>query len=156
TAILYAATNGADVINLSLGTAHASVLLRDTVAEAAQMGAVVVAAAGNLNTSAKKYPAADVCAIAVTSVNAQAKQSCVANYGLWIGVAAPGESIYSTFPVNGYAWWSGTSMATPFVAGQVALLRSVNSGLTLDDIGSLIGGTAFSLDPKNPLYRGQL
>jgi subtilisin family serine protease len=155
-AIVYATHRGADAINLSLGTSHASALLRQVVGEAAQLGVVVVGAAGNLNTDAKQYPAAEACAIAVTSVNAQDKKSSFANYGDWIGVAAPGENIYSTFPVNGYAWGTGTSMATPFVAGQVALLQSADPQLTLDEVGRLIGGTARSLDKKNPAYRGLL
>ena len=47
-------------------------------------------------------------------------------------------------------------MATPFVAGQAALLRSMNPQLTLDQVGLLIGGTASSLDGPNPAYRGEL
>ena len=155
-AIVYATRRGADAINLSLGTPHQSLLLREVVGEAAQIGVVVVAAAGNLNTDAKQYPAAEACAIAVTSVDAHDKKSSFANYGDWIGVAAPGENIYSTFPVDGYAWWSGTSMATPFVAGQAALLRGANPQLTLDEVGLLIGGTSDSLDRRNPAYRGRL
>jgi subtilisin family serine protease len=155
-AIVYATHRGADAINLSLGTPNQSVLLREVVGEAAQFGVIVVGAAGNLNTDAKQYPAAEACAIAVTSVNASDKKSSFANYGDWIAVAAPGENIYSTFPVNGYAWWSGTSMATPFVAGQAALLRGANPQLTLDEVGLLIGGTSDSLDRRNPAYRGKL
>jgi thermitase len=155
-AIVYAAHHGADAINLSLGTPNQSLLLRDAVHEAALLGVVVVAAAGNLNTDARQYPAAEACAVAVTSVGTQDKKSSFANYGEWIGVAAPGENIYSAFPVDGYAWWSGTSMATPFVAGQAALLLGSDPQLTLDEVGQLIGGTADSLDQKNPSYRGQL
>ena len=155
-AIVYATQRGADAINLSLGTPHPSALLREVVGEAARLGVVVVGAAGNLNTDEKQYPAAEACAIAVTSVNARDRKSSFANYGDWIGVAAPGENIYSTFPVDGYAWWSGTSMATPFVAGQAALLRGANPQLTLDEVGLLIGGTSESLDRANPTYRGRL
>jgi thermitase len=155
-AIVYAAHHGADVINLSLGTPSQSMLLREAVNEAARLGVVVVAAAGNLNTDMQQYPAAEACAVAVTSVSTHDKKSSFANYGDWIGVAAPGENIYSAFPVDGYAWWSGTSMSTPFVAGQAALLLGSNPQLTLDEVGRLIGGTADSLDQKNPAYRGQL
>ena len=97
-AIVYAAHRGADAINLSLGTSEQSMLLREAVNEAAQLGVVIVAAAGNLNTDAKQYPAAEACAIAVTSVNAQERKSSFANYGDWIGVAAPGENIYQRVP----------------------------------------------------------
>lgn len=155
-AILYAAHNGAGVINLSLGTPHRSVLLRDVTNQAARQGVVVVAAAGNLDSSIPQYPAAEVCALSVTSVSHTLKKSSFANYGEWISVAAPGESVYSTFPVDGYAWWSGTSMATPFAAGHAALLRSINGDATLHELGAYIGGTAQSLDAKNPDYRGLL
>jgi subtilisin family serine protease len=155
-AIVYATRYGADAINLSLGTPHRSLLLREVVGEAAQVGVVVVGAAGNLNTDAKQYPAAEDCVIAVTSVNAHDKKSSFANYGSWIGVAAPGENIYSTFPTDGYAQWSGTSMAVPFVTGQAALLRSADPHLTLDELGLLIGGTTDSLDRANPAYRDRL
>ncbi|HKZ83756.1 MAG TPA: S8 family serine peptidase [Anaerolineae bacterium] len=155
-AILYAASTGADAINLSLGVMHPSDLLRDAVAEAARLGVVVVAAAGNLNSSVAQYPAADACAIAVTSVNVHDRKSSFANYGDWIDLAAFGENIYSTFPTSGYAWASGTSVAVPFVAGQAALLRSANPELALDEMGLLIGGTARSVDRFNPLYRGLL
>jgi subtilisin family serine protease len=55
-------------------------------------------------------------------------------------------------PIDGYAWWSGTSMATPFVAGQAAVLQGANPQLTLDEVGLLIGGTADSLDNRNPAF----
>jgi len=155
-AIVYAAQRGADAINLSLGTSQQSLLLRDAVEEAARLGAVVVAAAGNLNTTVKQYPAAEACAIAVTSVNSFDKKSSFSNYGDWIGVVAPGEEIYSAAPLNAYAVWSGTSMATPFVVGQAALLRGANPQLTIEEVGLLIGGTAASLDNRNPAYRAQL
>lgn len=155
-AILFATYNGADVINLSLGTTYPSELLSDVVREAARMGVVVVAAAGNMNLDIKQYPAGEACALAVTSVDSRGKKSSFANYGSWIDLAAPGENIYSTFPINGYAWWSGTSMATPFVSGQAALLRSYRPQLTLNEMGRFIGATAQTLDRINPAYRSML
>jgi thermitase len=155
-AILYAALHGADVINLSLGASQPSLLLRATVAEAAALGTVVVAAAGNLNSPAKQYPAAEGCAIAITAVDAETHKADFASYGGWIEAAAPGVGIYSTFTNGGYAWWDGTSMAAPFAAGQAALLRSADPSLTLDELGRLMGGTTDSINAANPGYAGLL
>jgi thermitase len=147
--ILFAAENGAHVINLSLGTTEESDLLEDVIEEAAEEGVLVIAAAGNLGSRQETYPAADECALAITSVGPTDVKSKFANYGTWVDLAAPGESIYSAFPSDGYAWWSGTSMAAPFAAGQAALLRSYDPSLELEDVAELMGGTAQSLASAN-------
>ena len=155
-AILFAVENGATVINLSLGTVEESDLLEDVLEEAAESGVIVVAAAGNLGTTQAMYPAADECALGVTAIGPIDTKSSFASYGDWIALAAPGESIYSPFPGSGYAWWSGTSMATPFVAGQVALLLSYDPSLDIVDAANLLGGTAQSLATANPGLDGLL
>jgi hypothetical protein len=155
-AILFAVENGADVINLSLGTTAESNLLEEVIEEAAQSGVLVVAAAGNLGTSQEVYPAADECALAVTSVGPADVKSDFASFGRWVDLAAPGESIYSAFPVDGYAWWSGTSMAAPFATGQAALLVSYDPSLDILDVADLLGGTAQSLDSANQRQAGLL
>lgn len=166
-AILYAARNGADVINLSLGMAGSSELLKEILEHVAsgeteaepgedKYDIVIVAAAGNLNTDAPQYPAAEERVLAVTSVGPTATKSTFANYGDWIDVAAPGEGITSTFPTDGFARWSGTSMAAPFVAGQAALIRSVAPSLKAQDVAKLIAQTARPLDALNPAFAGLL
>jgi thermitase len=142
-AISFADSNGADVINLSLGMPDPTLLglappklLREKVVEAIRDGAVVVAAAGNYNNSVPTYPAArgstaddDDGLLAVTSVNWKEEKSDFANYGLWVDIAAPGENILSTYPLSTYAYWSGTSMAAPFLSGQATLIHSVEGSL---------------------------
>ncbi|MFQ5855210.1 MAG: S8 family serine peptidase [Anaerolineae bacterium] len=155
-AILFAAQNGADIINLSLGMSKQSRLLANVTEDVTERGIVVVAAAGNLNTDVEQYPAAEESVLGVTSVGPTGEKSAFANFGDWIDVAAPGENIYSAFPVSGYAWLSGTSMAAPFVAGQAALIRSVDPSLSAEDVGSLIKTTAQPLDALNPDYAGEL
>lgn len=155
-AVQYAAANGADVINLSLGTSAQSELMEDVIDGVVDAGIIVVAAAGNLNINSEQYPAAYEDVLAVTSVGPDATKSTFANYGTWVDIAAPGESITSTFPVDGYAQWSGTSMATPFVAGQAALLRTLFPTIPVADIHWLIQSTAQPLDQLNPGYSQML
>ncbi len=153
-ALLFAAEHGADVINLSLGTAAPSVFLEDVLSQIAAQGILVVAAAGNLNADIPQYPAASACALGVTATGPGVIKSDYASYGSWVNIAAPGERIYSAYPGGGFAWWQGTSMATPFVAGQAALLRSAAPHLTIHEVAQLITGTARSLDEPNQVYEG--
>jgi subtilisin family serine protease len=156
-AILFALENGADVVNLSLGMPESSsYFLEDIVDQAAAQGVVVVAAAGNLNNTRKQFPAAADCALGVTAVDAGRVKADFASFGNWVSLAAPGVGIYSTLPVDGYGSWSGTSMAAPFVAGQTALLLSLDPTLTVVQVADLMGGTAVALDPYNPGYIDQL
>ena len=94
-------------------------------------------------------------------------KSDFANWGAHVDVAAPGEEVYSTFinvdgsgtalPWEGeFAYWSGTSIATPWVVGQVALIHDMNPALTPQEIASLIVNTAESLDGLNPELAGGL
>lgn len=155
-AVQFAVQNGAQVINLSLGMPAQSELMEEVIAEATAAGVLVVAAAGNLDSSSEQYPASNPQVIAVTSVGPTAAKSYFANYGEWVDIAAPGESITSTFPVDGYAQWSGTSMATPFVAAQAALIRSVQPTLLPAGITTLIQSSAQPIDEENPNYVGLL
>jgi subtilisin family serine protease len=160
-AINYAAKNGADVVNLSLSSAHQSEVLEDLFGDDDDDGSngqdmVLVAAAGNDNDSLLQYPAAEEGAIAVTSVDQEKKKSDFANYGPWVTIAAPGTDIYSPFPTNQYAMWSGTSMAAPFVAGQAALIRSLQPSASSGCVTNIIRTTGQSLTTSDPTYAGQL
>ena len=155
--IAYADLNGADVINLSLGTPSWSRLVRQKVDEAISHGTVVVAAAGNYDSLQPQYPASNVVPaaldddglLAVTSVSAAELKSGFANYGPWVDIAAPGEEILSTYPINKYAYWTGTSMATPFVAGEAALVQSIDASLGPSRVEERIRFGARCLDEKN-------
>ena len=145
-AISYAVQHGANVINVSLGTSTPSALLNNVVDEASSRGVLVVASAGNLDSEAEQYPAADDCAVGVTSINAADARSPFSSFGKWVDFSAPGEAIYSTFPPNGYAHWSGTSMATPFVAGQIALIRSAAPQFSIRDVVKVMQNSAVQID----------
>jgi subtilisin family serine protease len=96
-----------------------------------QSGIVLVAAAGNENTSARVYPASlNGNVVGVASTTDYDTRSSFSNYGnadVW--VAAPGENIISTYPGGTYGSSSGTSFSSPIVAGTVALAMSLKPGL---------------------------
>jgi subtilisin family serine protease len=118
--IVWAAQQGARVINLSLGGAYSQTDC-DAVATAVSMGALVVAAAGNSSSSTPSAPAACPGVVGVAATDEFDLPASFSNYG-WpnVFVSAPGVDIYSTWPGT-YAWEAGTSMASPFVAGVAAL-----------------------------------
>src|SRR5215203_103199 len=162
-AVYFAEQNRADVINLSLGSTNRSKLLQEVIEGATANGVVVAAAAGNSNSSVPRYPAAGdglVASadglVAVTSVNMYYQKSDFANYGSWVDIAAPGEGIRSAFPVSKYAYWSGTSMATPFVSGQAALIHAVYGSLDPVGVEEKIRSSAQSLVATDPVYAAML
>jgi thermitase len=150
--ITWAADNGAKVINMSLGGSIGSSTLEKAVNYAWDKGCVVVAAAGNESSSAPSYPAGYTNCIAVAATDQSDVKADFSNYGDWVDIAAPGVDILSTFPnhknyfgnIFNYAYWGGTSMATPHVAGVAALVFATNSGLTNAQVRQKIVG---SVDP---------
>jgi subtilisin family serine protease len=137
--ITWAADNGADVINLSLGGPSSTAMQR-AVDYAWGRGVFLACAAGNSNTSARSYPAGYTNCFAVASTTSSDRRSAFSNYGTWVEVAAPGSSIYSTYPTSRYGTLSGTSMATPHVAGLAGLLAS--QGYTATGIRDRICATS--------------
>jgi len=151
--IIWAADNGADVINLSLGGDEPAQSLEDAVKYVFEKNIVIAAAAGN-DGVAVLYPAAydDYClAVAATDYN----DSCAdwSNFGSEVDVAAPGERVISLVPTwywgpdsLPYAFGYGTSMSTPHVAGLAALIKSIKPWLNARDIMNVI---FFSADDVN-------
>jgi subtilisin family serine protease len=161
-----------DVLNLSLGCFtfddKPSPVLAEAVA-ALSRTTVVVAAAGNDGTDRPYWPAALKDVVAVGALAAQdgpegPDRASFSNYGWWVDAAAPGEDVKSAFlthgtengeSFHGYASWSGTSFAAPYVAGSIAALMSAKdmsardalgelldpaAGTRLPDLGQLLGG----------------
>lgn len=141
--IIYATDNGAKIINLSLGGSAGSTTMLNAVEYAYNKGVLIVAASGNANTGIY-YPAAYSQVMAVGSTDSGDVRSSFSNYGPGLDVVAPGSSIYSTFPW-GYGYSSGTSMASPHVAGLAALIWSAEPGLTHAGVRQIIRDTADDL-----------
>lgn len=137
-AIIYAADQGAQVINLSLGGSQGSVTLENAINYAWGKGSTILAAAGNEGSNTLTYPAYYENVIAVGSTDSNDQKSSFSNYGTWVEVAAPGSNILSTYIGSNYAYLSGTSMACPHVAGLAALLaaQGKNNAEIREDIQS--------------------
>jgi thermitase len=135
-AVARAITDGAKVINMSLGSAEYSQSLDDAVQDAWNAGLVIVAAAGNNGTTDPFYPAALDNVISVGAFDEDDRRAAFSNYGTKVDISAPGNVIMSTYPLIAcpaselpgnsgcYTWQSGTSMAAPHVAGAAALVWS--------------------------------
>ena len=148
--IEYAADRGASVINLSLGGPSNALVLQNAVAYARTQNVLLVVAAGNEssdNDSVPSYPgnfsADNILVVAAT--NSSDVLTNFSNYGVTkVDVAAPGSDILSTTPSDSYQSFSGTSMATPHVAGLAALIKGVNPTLGYADIKTIIMNTVDS------------
>ena len=152
-AIRRAADSGARVINLSMG-GSGSTSLSEAVVYARAKGCVLVAAAGNSGLDQVLYPAGSPGVIGVGSVDSELRQAMFSNSGAHVDVVAPGEQVFSTswpgaFGSGGelYGYMSGTSMATPIVAAEAALLFSAMPGATGAQVENAIISSARDLGP---------
>jgi subtilisin family serine protease/PKD repeat protein len=162
-AIIYAADNGATVINMSFG-GGGSLLMKEAIDYAHSKGVLLIAAAGNSGSNSISYPAGYDNVIAVASSDENDGRSYFSTYGNWVDVTAPGGTILSTIPKtggsnsnpSGYSSLSGTSMASPYVAGLAGLLKAKNPNYSREDIVALIQNTCDNIDAVNPSYKSML
>jgi subtilisin family serine protease len=158
--IEWAVSNGADVINLSLGGPRPSAALDQAVRAAVDRGVVVVAAAGNDGTTEPWYPAASPGAIGVGATDPGGDElAWFSNAGASVDVVAPGMGITSTTRDAGYATGNGTSFAGPLVAGTAALVRALHPTLSAAEVAARVMGTAQDIGAqgRDPvLGRGRL
>lgn len=156
--ILYSAINGAHVINCSFGSDFRSSFGEDVVNFATQLGSVVVGAAGNSNNDVSFYPAAFDNVLSVASVvTGSGVKSSFSSFGYYVDVASTGTGILSTVFNGQYALNSGTSMASPVVAGLVALVRDRFPDWSPERIIGQIRGTANpTIYAVNPNHRDKL
>jgi thermitase len=126
--INHAANNGAHVLNLSFGGTSGSTVALNALKAAASQGCIIAAAAGNLNNGNPFYPAFYGQCIAVAASTPDDTKLSMSNYNAgveWVDVAAPGDTIYSTWVGSTYRNDTGTSMASPHVAGEAAVLYAL-------------------------------
>ena len=156
--VTWAVDHGAQVISMSLG-GGGTTTLGNAVQYAWSKGCVVVAASGNSGAATPIYPAGYPNVISVAATDSSDALAYYSDYGSWVTVAAPGTGIYSTTPTYSagggftlnYGTLSGTSMATPHVAGEAALLAAQDPTLTNTQIRNLILN---NVDPYSP-YQGR-
>lgn len=150
--IMHAVDNGAEVINMSLGAPFEIPLVEEALKKAVDNGVVVVAAAGNDGDMVYNYPGSYDGVITVGATNDQNKKSYFTTYGPNIDVVAPGEDIYSTVytPESGSSFvkMSGTSMASPAVAGVASLIKSKYPNLNSYQVEYILEQTAQDLGNK--------
>ena len=181
-AIDYAVQNKADIINLSFVGMGYSSSLEDAITRAYKAGVIIVAAAGNEDSAGvshslddeKAYPVcyggSENMIIGVAASDALDQKAEFSNYGFdCIDITAPGTSflglsVYSpekdynqelfNYYYNGF--WSGTSMAAPLISGSIALIKSMNPGLSRDEVINILTSSADNISRLNPSYLGQL
>lgn len=143
-AVDWAVAHDADIINLSLATTTDNQALRAAVANAVRRDVVVVAAVGNLHGQGDPtpYPAAYPGVIGVAAVGADGQRAPDSQVGPYVDIAAPGVDITAAARVRGLANYSGTSFATPFVAGAAALIRQRFPELSAAEVSARILATA--------------
>ncbi|MBU0952647.1 MAG: S8 family serine peptidase [Elusimicrobia bacterium] len=170
--ISYAVSKGAKIISLSLGGPDLSELEKDEIEAAYKRGCIIIAASGNeagdsdTTDDYVMYPAAMTHVIAVGAAGKDNKRAPFSNYGPELDLVAPGVEIWSTVPTqlptlpdgtdntegifhpSGYAWSYGTSMATPFVSGVVALILAKDPALTFDDVYEKLTSSATDILPS--------
>jgi len=157
--IIYAAENGAKVINMSLGGPNGSPTLENAVNSAWGAGVVVVASAGNDPDEVPNYPAYYENCIAVAATDHNDNMASFSTHGNWVDVAAPGVSIYSTtlpYKYRGkivhYGYKSGTSMSAPHVAGLAGLVWSTSYGTSNVNVRNRIESTADAIPDTGSLW----
>ena len=157
--IIKAADAGADVISMSLGGPSNQTRQRaydKAVKYANKLNAIVVVAAGNSNRNASDFsPVNSKGVIGVSAVDSDLNRAEFSNYvqDLPLGVAAPGVGIYSTIPNNRYETYNGTSMATPYVAGLLGLMKSIKPDLTTEEAYKILNESG--MDTRNSKLTGK-
>lgn len=147
-AIVYAALNGARVINMSFGDVYIATILQDAIAFANDLGCVLVSSAGNSNSTQPHFPSDFSEVIAVGSSTQTDARFQSSNYGSLVDMVAPGASVLTTALNGVYAQENGTSFSSPHVAAVSALLVEQRPALTPVEIRGILTSTADDLGDR--------
>jgi hypothetical protein len=156
--IEYALDQKADVIICSWSGPLIAAEEKAILARAQARGTIIIAAAGNFYSLQPMYPGAFPSVIDVAATDDGGRKLGVSNYGNFVDISAPGDSLltYDPYGHGPTAHLSATSAATPVVAAVVVALRAAWPGLSPAAIERLLKNTATPLEPANPLYAGGL
>ncbi len=152
----WAAKHGANVINMSFGSPVDSPMLDNEIQGYEQQGVTFVAAAGNDGAEISNYPASSPGVVSVASIETNMVKSSYSDYGREVDLVAPGTGIRSTYYDGGYATWSGTSFATPFVSAGIADVIAVSQDNKRSDAILALYDQAQDVERFNPQYEGML
>ncbi|MEX2139655.1 MAG: S8 family serine peptidase [Pirellulales bacterium] len=165
--ITFAADNGADIINMSLGGGFSQTVSDAILYAYKTKDVLVISSAGNSNAESSGHPAADLYSLSIAAVDKNDVRASFSNYGFTVDVAAPGVNTLSTFIdvddagesgglVGAYGRISGTSMAAPGAAGVAALIQAKTPSWSAAQVASQLLATADNIDSVNPNFTGKL
>lgn len=153
--IYEAVARGARVINVSLGTTAATSTIEDAVEDALAAGVLVVASAGNDNADLARFPAAGIGVIGVAGTALGDERAPFSTFGAHVTISAPAVGFVGGLGGD-WAMSSGTSFASPLVAGVAAGMLAANPSLTPEQIRMVLMATADPIDAANPGFEGLL
>lgn len=156
--IQYAIDQKADIILCSWSGSLISAEEKAVLAKARDHGISVIASAGNFYSLTPQYPGAISSVINVAATSSDGKKLPTSNYGTFVDISAPGDSLATWNPYRKMpdASLNATSAAAPVVAAIVTAIRSSQPGFSAEDAEHLLMNTALPLEEKNPLYAGNL
>ena len=130
-------------------------MVRWAVRRAHANGRLLVASAGNEGVFTNRhFPSNLPEVVGVAAVDAWDRKADFSNYGNTVAISAPGEAIISTYLFHGYAVWSGTSMATPFVSGAAAVACELAPASTSSELSTALQVAATPLPPRGEAWDG--
>lgn len=156
-AILYAAANGANIVQLSLSVGQSSAIDAAITEAYVNQGLLIINAAGNSGASSVGYPASNPLVMAIGASNTSDQKASFSQYGTDLEVSAPGTNIRTTDLSNSYTTTSGTSFSAPLTSGVASLVWGRHPSLSnaqvreiLQDSADKVGGYDYNQDPGDP------